>query len=94
MKVFCNKCEHYKWISIFNSQHLVTGNVCKLSKYAINHPTHAEEAYLSCEDTNPNNNCQSYKEKCNFITKVKKRFFTKAKKEVKPIDNRYEIMDL
>ena len=84
MKVFCNKCEHYKWISIFSTEFFVTGNVCKLSRYTINHPTYAEEAYLSCEDTNAKNECKNYKKKCSFMSKIKKRFFTKKK-------YRYEI---
>ncbi len=93
MKVFCNKCVHHKWISIFRTES-VTGDVCKLSRYEKHHPTHSEEAYLSCMDTNADNECKDYKEKCTFISRVKKRFFTKVKPEPKIIENRYEIMDL
>ena len=64
--------------------------VCKLSKYTKDHPECTTTHYVECSSLNVNNDCKNYKEKW-FVTFIAKII---AKKESRPVSNRFEILDL
>ena len=83
MKVFCKKCKHSNsWEATMG----YCGYHCKVNK--THHVTAMKEYYqlMDCKDVNMNNDCKQYKP--NFTSLPKKE------KQVKPVNSRFEIMDL
>ena len=87
MKVYCNKCKHREFREAAMG---CCGNFCKVTFV---HEDSAEclvKRLMDCEDVNKNNDCKKFEP--NFLTSLSAKF--KRSKSVKPVDNRFEIMDL
>ena len=79
-KVYCGKCKYFK--QQYRKQ------VCSLFKHMINNAVSQWEVYDSCSVINKNNDCKNYVKKQRFS------FFKKKPAPVKPIEDRFEILDL
>jgi len=79
-KVYCSKCKYF--------QQQYRSQICKKSKYTVDLPDRQSVRYEKCSSLNANNDCKNYVKKQRFS------FFKKKPAPVKPIDDRFEILDL